>query len=293
MGLEMVRLAERTYYFPGGTNVGLYRGDGSVAYLIDSGNDSETGRRLLSSLSAAGMELKAILNTHSNADHCGGNSFLQEKTSCAVMAPPVEAAFLEHPYLEPAVLYGGMPPPELMGKFFVAKPSRAEKDGLSSLPQGITAVALPGHYFGMQGYITSDGILFAADSLFSRQVIEKYHIVFLYDVAAFLDTLLLLPALGCKLYVPSHAEPTADVEDLAEVNRNKVLEVADLVLGACESPSSPDEILKHIYDHYGLQLDMGQYALAGSTIRSYTTYLYNLGKLKRTFEGNRLRFITV
>lgn len=291
MGLEMVRLAESTYYFPGSTNVGLYTAGGSEAYLIDSGNDKESGRRLLSCLGSAGMSLKAIVNTHSNADHCGGNRFLQERTSCAVMAPPVEAAFLEHPYLEPAVLYGGMPPPELLGKFFVARPSKAERDGLSSLPEGITPIALPGHYFGMHGYLTSDKVLFAADSVFSRQVIEKYHIVFIYDVAAFLDTLDMLPTLGCALYVPSHAEPASDVNELAEINRDKVHEIADLVLDACKGPSSSDGVLKYVYDHYALRLDMSQYALAGSTIRSYITYLRNLGKLERTFDGNILRYV--
>ena len=87
--------------------------------------------------------------------------------------------------------------------------------------------------------------------------------------------------------------PTDDISGIAAANRDKVLEIAGLVLDACKEPSMPDDVLKHVFDHYGLNLDMGQYALAGSTIRSYITYLHGLGKLERCFKDNRLRFRTV
>lgn len=293
MALEMIRLGDNTYYFPGSTNIGLFVKDSNDAYLIDSGNDKEAGRKLLSSLNSSGLSLKAVINTHSNADHCGGNQFLQERTGCQVLSPDIESAFLKNPVLEPSILYGGMPPSDLMNKFFMAKPSRPDGCGLSALPEGLTAIQLPGHYYGMCGYLTCDQVFFAADCLFSKNVLDKYHIAFILDIGAFLKTLDMLPTIGCKLFVPSHAEPTDDISGIAATNRDKVLEIAGLVLDACKEPSMPDDVLKHVFDHYGLNLDMGQYALAGSTIRSYITYLHGLGKLERCFKDNRLRFRTI
>ncbi len=293
MGLDMVKLGARTYYFPGGTNVGMYSPDGKDAYLIDSGNDKEAGRRLLSALNAGGYRLKAVLNTHSNADHCGGNQFLQDRTSCDVICPEIESAFLQHPILEPSLLYGGMAPPELLSKFFMAKPSIVEKGSIKKLPEGVKPIDLPGHYFGMCGYLTDDRVFFAADSLFSQQVLEKYHISFIHDVASFLATLEMLPSIDCDLFVPSHAQPAKDIGALAAINRDKVNEISALVYDSCKQPSSPDDVLKRIFDHYGLLMDMGQYALAGSTIRSFITYLRSQGRLEQSFEGNRLLYRSI
>jgi len=38
---------------------------------------------------------------------------------------------------------------------------------------------------------------------------------------------------------------------------------------------------------------MGQYALAGSTIRSFITYLRSQGRLEQSFEDNRLLYRSI
>jgi glyoxylase-like metal-dependent hydrolase (beta-lactamase superfamily II) len=186
-----------------------------------------------------------------------------------------------------------MAPPELLSKFFMAKPSIVDKDSLKLLPEGVKPIDLPGHYFGMCGYLTNDRVFFAADALFSQQVLEKYHISFIHDVASFLSTLEMLPSIDCDVYVPSHAEPTNDIRPLAQKNRDKVNEIAALVYDSCKQPSSPDDVLKMMFDYYGLQMDMGQYALAGSTVKSFITYLRSQGRLEASFEGNRLLYSSI
>ena len=64
-------------------------------------------------------------NTHSNADHDGGNTLLQNRLGCAVYATPMEKAVVEHPILEPSFLYGGYPFKKLRKKFLMDKPDIA------------------------------------------------------------------------------------------------------------------------------------------------------------------------
>lgn len=86
--------------------------------LIDSGSDKDAGRRVRKVLDANGWKLRAIYNTHSNADHIGGNQYLQRQTSCAIYAPGIDCAFTRHPVLEPSYLYGRhFPPKALRHKF--------------------------------------------------------------------------------------------------------------------------------------------------------------------------------
>ena len=104
---ELIQVTENTYYIESPAKIGLVRTGGSDVVLIDSGNDKDAGRKVRQHLDANGFRLKAIYNTHSNADHIGGNQYLQRQTGCAVYAPGVEAAFTRAPIQEPSILYGG------------------------------------------------------------------------------------------------------------------------------------------------------------------------------------------
>ncbi|HDQ92652.1 MAG TPA: MBL fold metallo-hydrolase, partial [Synergistetes bacterium] len=77
--MEIVHASGNTWYIPGPTNLGVFA-SGKRAVLIDSGNDESMGRKILGALGEQGWELEMILNTHSNADHVGGNAFIQKRT---------------------------------------------------------------------------------------------------------------------------------------------------------------------------------------------------------------------
>ncbi|MDR2136737.1 MAG: MBL fold metallo-hydrolase [Synergistaceae bacterium] len=85
--MELKQLGERTWYIPGRVNVGYYEENGQ-GYLIDTGLDDEQGRKLLKLLNEErqGVPLRAIVNTHSNADHIGANALVQKRTGCQVWA---------------------------------------------------------------------------------------------------------------------------------------------------------------------------------------------------------------
>ena len=74
---ELVQVAENTYYINSPSKVGIYRVNDGDVWLIDSGNDKDAGRKIQKIFDAQGWTLTAITNTHSNADHDGGNTLLQ------------------------------------------------------------------------------------------------------------------------------------------------------------------------------------------------------------------------
>jgi glyoxylase-like metal-dependent hydrolase (beta-lactamase superfamily II) len=292
--LELRRVAGSTLVLPGPTNVGVVElGDGRAA-LVDSGNDDDAGRRALRACEAAGLAVALIANTHSNADHCGGNAFIQARTGCGIAAPRVEAAFIESPSLEPGMLWGGFPPPPLRNKFLAAKSSRVTEllEAPCSVPgTSLEARPLPGHYLGMVGFMTADRVFFAADSAASPAILSKYHYYFVYDVASHLATLDALAGIDADWIVPSHAEPTRDPGPLVEANKATILEVGDRVLETSRAPGkSPEELVAAIADSYGIELNHTQYALLGSTLRSYASWLCDRGLATTRIEGNRLVF---
>lgn len=257
-------------------------------WLIDSGNDKEAGKKVQKMLAANNWTLAGIINTHSHADHIGGNKLLIDRLGCKAYSTPVEGNISKFTQLEPSMLYGGYPCKPLRSKFLMAQSSPCSDIAGAPLPEGMIWFRLGGHCVDMIGVKTPDDVYFLADCMSGENIAEKYHVNYIYDVRAYLETLDMVCMLEGRCFIPAHAEPTDDVRPLAEVNRNKVLEIIGFILELCESPISPDDIIKRVFDRYELTMDFGQYALVGSTLRSYLSYLCDEGRIKPDFADNRL-----
>ena len=285
---ELISITEKSCYIQSPAKIGLVRLDDERVCLIDSGNDKDAGRKVRQLLDARGWKLTAIYNTHSNADHIGGNRYLQGQTGCKIYAPGIEAAFTRYPVLEPSFLYGGYPCRDLRHKFLMAQESGAEELTREVLPEGFELLPLPGHFFDMVGFRTPDDVVYLADCLSSRETLDKYQIGFIYDVAAYLDTLERVKSLSARMFVPAHAATTEEIAPLAQENIHKVWEIADHILELCGTPAGFETILQKLFQRYQLTMNFEQYVLVGSTVRSYLSWLKDTGKLNAGFEDNRL-----
>lgn len=290
---ELIQVAEHTYYIQSPAKIGLVKLSDDEVCLIDSGNDKDAGRKVRQILDANGWRLRAIYNTHSNADHIGGNRYLQGQTGCKIYAPGMECDFTRHPLAEPSFLYGGYPPKELRHKFLMAQESDCEYLTEQSLPEGWSILPLPGHFFDMVGFRTQDDVVFLADCLSSRETLEKYRIGFIYDVGAYIKTLESVMAMEAKLFVPAHAAATEDIVPLAQYNIDTVQEIGAQIVTLCREEKSFEELLRALFDHYGLTMNFEQYALVGSTVRSYLSWLKENGRVEAVFADNMLRWKSV
>jgi glyoxylase-like metal-dependent hydrolase (beta-lactamase superfamily II) len=286
---ELIQVADRTHYIECPAKIGVYEAGGGDVYLIDSGSDKDAGRKVRQILDAKGWTLKAILNTHSNADHIGGNHYLQQQTGCQIFAPGIEADFTRHPILEPAFLYGGYPPAALRKKFLLAKESVVSDIADASFPAEIEIIPLPGHFFDMVGFRTPDGVVFLADCLSSEETLAKYGVPFIYDVGAYLETLDLVSELEAAVFVPSHAPATKDIAPLAEYNQAWVHGIVEQLFEFVGGGGRTfEEILQLVFAHYGLAMTAEQYVLVGSTVRSFLAWLLDTGELSVRFEDSRM-----
>ena len=285
---ELNHIIGNSYYIQSPSKMGLVKLNDTDVCLIDSGNDKDAGRKVRQVLDANGWHLTAIYNTHSNADHIGGNRYLQGQTKCKIYAQGIECDITRHPVLEPAFLYGGFPPKDLRHKFLMAQESDAKELTPGVLPEGFALLQLPGHFFHMVGFRSPDDVVYLADCLSSRETLDKYQIGFVYDVAAYLDTLEKVKTMQATAFVPAHAEVTEDIAPLAQYNIDKVLEIADHMVELCAEPVIFEELLKKLFDDYGLTLTFEQYVLVGSTVKSYLAWLKDTGRLTALFEDNRL-----
>lgn len=285
--MELKQVGEKTYYIENPTNIGIYLVDDKHVFLIDTGNDKESGKKILKIVTEKGWEVVGIISTHSNADHVGGNKLIQERTNCKIYSYGIEKCITEYPLLEPSFLYGAYPFEAIRNKFLMAKPSIVT-DIDNNLPNGLEYIILRGHFFDMIGVKTSDDVIFLGDSLFSEETITKYHVFFIYDVAEYLNTLNILKELPAKMYIPSHCAATANIKELIKINEDKINKILDYLYNLCKENITFEDILKNVFDNYALVMNATQYVLISSTIKSYLSYLKDQNKLTYEFIDNKM-----
>ena len=133
---DLVQAGAKTYYIDAPVKIGMYKITDTEICLIDTGTDKSAAKKIAAIADGNGWTIQTIINTHSHADHCGGNAYLQQKYGCEIYAAPIEATFIEHPILEPAFLYGGYPDNSLHGRYLWPSPAAAGPSLKPACPQG-------------------------------------------------------------------------------------------------------------------------------------------------------------
>lgn len=276
-----------------GTGIGVVT-HGDRAMLIDSGLDENLARKVVNALAAEGVSVAAIVNTHSHADHIGGNAWVAKRTGCVVAAPHYEHFFIERPDLEPYTLFGATAPKALQGKFLQAPPSKVdhvlEAEGERDVAGfRLRCHALGGHSVNQMG-IEVDGALFVGDALLPEATLAKYGLVFAVDPAAARASTTRLLAMRDRVVVSYHGGVVPDLDGAVRANVASMEGAESAALGLlAKGPASTDDVLAHLLDRFRpAQLTVELHALQAATVRGYLAALERAGRAEAYLDGARL-----
>ena len=152
------------------TNVGIVAVDSKEnsgqkdIYLIDSGPDENIACAIYESLKKEfnSFTIKAVIDTHSHADHCGANKKIKELSGCKIISTWMEKSGIECPLNQSSIAYGGFPLPEYRTSYYEAQASKVDEtipaDYVFKLNDDVKleCISLPGHYFEMIGILCTD-----------------------------------------------------------------------------------------------------------------------------------------
>lgn len=314
---QLIKLTEHISFLKMPTNIGLIKIQSSEKsediYIVDSGNDDTCGLRIIDFINGNFPEarIKAVLNTHAHADHCGGNVVLAEKTGCEIWASKESAALMEYPALETQLIWGGTPIRDIRSKFLLARPCRVDRifrsgdkieipvfesanhkseSGSNSLT--VEIIPLPGHYLGQTGFLFEDTdgkkVFFGGDSFSGKSAIKKFWIQYLLNETQTKETLQNLEKIRADFFIPSHGEMVTEIEGIAELNLIAILETENMILDELKTPKTLEEILKAVADRNSIPLKISQLCLIGSTLRSYLSGLYENGRITYEIRDNKM-----
>jgi glyoxylase-like metal-dependent hydrolase (beta-lactamase superfamily II) len=145
-------VAENTYL--------IRRDDSGEALLIDPGGEAPS---ILAEIKDIGVELKAILITHTHWDHIGAVAEVAKATGAAVYCPEKETEFL----LDPTSVFF----PDLDFEGYAADETVAGGEHLNLAGFELEVVSTPGHSIGHVTYsIAEENALFSGDVLFEGSI---------------------------------------------------------------------------------------------------------------------------
>ncbi|MDZ4716960.1 MAG: MBL fold metallo-hydrolase [Roseiflexaceae bacterium] len=274
-------ITDNTFYIPGSNNIGVIAAPDRRAIVIDTGIDKESGRLIRKALDQAKLQLHAIICTHHHADHIGGNDFLLRNiANVELLAPPLEAALIEHPVLEPIYLsMGAKPIPALQTKWLMAKGVPVSRlitgDRLEVADLTLEVVALAGHSLNQIGIVYA-GVCFAADGFFGASVLAKHGIPYAQDITGQLAALETLDKRADLFFLPGHGDltPRAQLADALDANREAILRAQHAVLAALDQPGELTQIGRRVKLALGLSFGGApQYAIFLSVLSAHLSYL--------------------
>ena len=280
--MDLVKISDRTYYIPGPVNVGLVTLEKSRVILIDSGVDSDYAKKIHELVSDYRYKIAYIINTHSHADHVGGNNYIQKETGCKIFAPPLEAPIIKYPLIQAAILFSGAPTQDLMNKFIMALPSNPEIITNSVIKIDdleIKILDLPGHSINQKGVLI-DNTAFIADTLFTDLFFKRHFLPFNYDPLVHIQTLESLKKLYAQNYVGGHFPCTKDISALIANNITHTNNAISFMQRLLKVPQSQERVIKSFLSSYNLKKIGWQYYLFRATVNGYLSALHKQGIIK-------------
>lgn len=290
---ELVTLSDGIHYLPGAVNVGVIENGTGGCVLIDSGADKDHAKRILKACRAHHLEPVAIVNTHSHADHYGGNAYLQETLGIPAYSPIFEEAMLRYPILEPITLWSGARPPVALQNKWLLAPASGTKILNEAGQREIGGVRLElldvsGHAH-IQFAVRVRDVLFASDAVFGAAILQKYPLQFMVDVQHVREAIEAVRFSDARVTLPGHGEPISDVDALCDANIKALERASNAVLIACGDVATLPEVVERVCAMLEVTIgDLTRYVLNQTAVLAHLTDLEEHGLVRLEVIRNRL-----
>lgn len=293
--MDLVKINGNTYYIKAPTNAGVYLFNSRDCLLIDTCFTKKQAHQMDKILKENNFNLRYIINTHTHLDHCRGNLYFQEVyPECKVFASEKERPFMEHPYLLGAIFFSASPLKHLDPAPLSFPVDQYLEPGIKNIGgQSFKVIPLPGHTRGQIGIVTPDRVCFLGDSIFSRQVIIKYSLPYLFDLEGSIKTLHFLPEIDADYFLLSHEEgviASKDLPDLVSYNLANIEKFQQQILALLKQPLSREQLVKEISLSNNIVLNLLEYHVIQTTVSAFLTYLNQQGLITYTIDQGRLYF---
>jgi len=293
--VDLVKIKGGAHYIPGPTNVGVYVFKNKQCLLVDNCLDNSQAREIDDLLQQHGLRPKYIINTHSHLDHCNGNHYFQTAyPGCQVLGHAEHRLLLENPDLLSTILFSTNPIKGIMKKAYPFIVQYLLDWGVNKInDEKFEIVSLEGHAPSQIGIVTPEKVCFLGDAIFSEEILDKYSLPYLFDIADALDTLQRLREIDADQFVAGHADRVYDRAELGTLidrNLDNLHQYLRQVIELLEHPLTREDLLENLVVLNNLELSLAEYHILFSTVSAFVKYFFDRDAIEYSIADGRLYY---
>ena len=298
--MDLINIKGNTFYIKGGTNTGIYLFEDYTAVMIDPGLSGVRPKRIMKILANNNINLKFIVNTHEHDDHYGScNQFKLENKDIKILSSKYAKVYIDNPELFSKYIVGGR-----TNNFFNKGLKNESLDKLKvddTLDEGkiilnreiFEVIEFKGHTPGSIGIMTKDKILFIGDLLVSKDMLNKYDFLFVFDIEEYLKSLKKIRNIGFEYIVLGHGKniiSKEDSEELIEMHEKAINKYLSQIRIELNEPMGLEQLLKNIIVKNNLSYNYKEFYFYKSSLMSAISYLCDLDEIQYILKDGELLY---
>ena len=281
--MKLTQVKGNTYVFEGWEFIPLYKTDDTHCILMDTGLTKEC-IPLDEALAENNLTPIGIFGSHTHSDHSANHAYFQKKYGIPVAMPVGEAGLCANLMAIKSYfhIYSPNTAKGIVGNMVLDTDVLiGHEDGPFEF-MGVTfeVIHTPGHSPDHISVVTPDGVCYVGDALLSGKMLEaKMPHNFSHEAA--LDTYELLGKLKYETYILAHRGIFTDLTELVAVNRQLILDRADMVYSLVDKPMNMSEIQLAVAAHFHFSTSKPlKAAMIEHNTQAYVEYLIDRGDLE-------------
>ena len=300
--MNLINIKGDTFYIKGGTNTGIYLFEDLTALMIDPGLSGTRPKNIIKMLKNNGINLKFIINTHEHDDHyVSCNQFKLENNDIRILSSRYAKIYIDNPELFSKYILGGKPN-NFFNKSLRSEPIYDLKvdetldEGKLILNKDVfEVIEFKGHTPGSIGIMTKDNILFIGDLLVSKEMLNKYDFLFIFDIEEYLKSLKKLRNIDFEYIILGHGKNViskVDSEELINMHEKAINKYLNQIRLELNKPMGLEQLLKNIIIKNNLSYNYKEFYFYKSSLMSAISYLCDLDEIQYILkEGELLYYI--
>lgn len=300
--MNLINIKGNTFYIKGGTNTGIYLFEDLTALMIDPGLSGIRPKNIIKMLKNNGINLKFIINTHEHDDHyVSCNQFKLENNDIRILSSRYAKIYIDNPELFSKYILGGKPN-NFFNKSLRSEPIYDLKvdetldEGKLILNKDVfEVIEFKGHTPGSIGIMTKDNILFIGDLLVSKEMLNKYDFLFIFDIEEYLKSLKKLRNIDFEYIILGHGKNViskVDSEELINMHEKAINKYLNQIRLELNKPMGLEQLLKNIIIKNNLSYNYKEFYFYKSSLMSAISYLCDLDEIQYILkEGELLYYI--
>lgn len=281
----------------GYAKIPLYKLDEKRVVMIDSGLPDD-GPDFVKLLEENGLQLVAILTSHTHPDHAGNHGLLQKHFGAAVYMTPLAKATMSDPVSMYAVLgtkAGYHKAIIRLGEGVRTDVLLPWEDGEFSVEGAVfRQIMTAGHCAEHLCFVTPDNVAYLGDAILSPKIIRTVRLPYCNCLEPYMESLEKIAKLNCDKYILAHNGIEEDAEEIVRITMETLHQRLDALEALADEPLTFDELVRKFLIQTNADLTSWRSVNGvGFNTKTFLGYLVDHHRLKFVLEDGIMKYVRV